>query len=113
MSKPAHTVDLKVLLETLDTTAQALERASAGLQTLRTILTQAEEPAEFNPRDPANKFSDGKLTQRGIEICYRLFDAGHTRYAVGELMEISFSAANNRWHAWQHAGGARREKQAL
>lgn len=101
------------VIEAIDTVASALERAVTGLQTLRNLLEQPEPPAEFDPKDPANKFPDGKLTPRGAEICYRLFDAGHTRYKVGDLMKISFSAATNRYHAWLQAGGIAREKQPL
>jgi hypothetical protein len=101
------------VIDAIDTVTSALERAVTGLQTLRTLLAQPEPPAEFDPKDPANKFPDGKLTPRGAEICYRLFDAGLTRYAVGERMDISFSAATNRYHAWEHAGGLKREKQPL
>ncbi|SEH42537.1 hypothetical protein [Paraburkholderia hospita] len=108
-----HTIDRTAAINAIETVTSALERAVVGLQNLRNILVEAEAAPEFDPKDPANKFSDRKLTPRGIEICYRLFDAGHTRYAVKELMEISFSAADNRWHSWQQAGGAQREKQPL
>ncbi|WP_250530499.1 hypothetical protein [Caballeronia sp. ATUFL_F1_KS4A] len=101
------------VIDAIDAVTSALERALTGLQTLRTLLIQPEPPAEFDPKDPANKFKDGKLTPRGAEICYRLFDAGHTRYAVGALMDISFSAATNRYYSWRDAGGIAREKQPL
>jgi len=106
-------LDSAAVADAIDTVSSALERAIAGLQNLKTLLVQPEAPAEFDPMDPANKFPDGKLTPRGVEICYRLFDAGKTRYAVGAQMGISFSAADNRYAAWQHAGGLEREKQPL
>lgn len=68
---------------------------------------------DFDPRDPLNKLPDGKLTSRGVETCYRLFDSGKTRYAVKEAMDISFGAATHRFHAWQKIGGSNREKQKL
>ena len=105
--------DAVAVVNAIDTVSSALERAITGLQNLKTLLVQPEAPAEFDPMDPANKFPDGKLTPRGVEICYRLFDAGNTRYAVGAQMGISFSAADNRHAAWQHAGGLEREKQPL
>jgi hypothetical protein len=108
-----QTLDSVAVANAIDTVSSALERAVIGLQNLKTLLVQPEPPAEFDPKDPANKFTDGKLTPRGVEICYRLFDAGNTRYAVGALMDISFSAADNRFNAWQHAGGFEREKQPL
>jgi hypothetical protein len=66
--------------------------------------------------DPANKYQVGgleKLTKRGVEICYRLFDAGKTRYAVASLMKISFGAATHRYKAWEKEGGLNRVKQPL
>lgn len=106
-------LDSAAVADAIDTVSNALERAIAGLQNLKTLLVQPEPTAEFDPMDPANKFKDGKLTPRGVEICYRLFDAGKTRYAVGALMGISFSAADNRHAAWEQAGGIEREKQPL
>jgi hypothetical protein len=54
-----------------------------------------------------------KLTPRGIEICYRLFDAGKIRYAGASLMDISFGAATHRFDAWKKLGGADRIKLPL
>ncbi len=90
---PIETLDPVAVANAIDTVSSALERAITGLQNLKNLLVQPEPAAEFDPKDPANKFPDGKLTPRGGEVCYRLFDAGHTRYKVGELMDISFSAA--------------------
>lgn len=110
---PIRTFDPVAVANAIDTVSSALERAITGLQNLKSLLVQPEPPVEFDPKDPANKFPDGKLTPRGAEICYRLFDAGNTRYAVSDLMDISFSAADHRFNAWQHAGGLEREKQLL
>ncbi len=103
----------QAVIEAIDTVTSNLERAMNGLLTLRNLLAEPLPPTEFDPKDPANKFTDGKLTPRGAEICYRLFDAGHTRYAVSKLMDISFSAADNRYNSWHHAGEIEREKQPL
>lgn len=91
----------------------------ASLLLLRDIQPVADQGdgEEFDPSDHAkNKFHVGgldKLTPRGVEICYRLFDAGKTRNAVCTLMEISFGAANHRYNAWLKLGGAGRTKQPL
>ncbi|KQW81823.1 hypothetical protein [Brevundimonas sp. Root1279] len=66
-----------------------------------------------DPKDARNKLPDGKLTPRGVEVCYRLFDAGKTRYAVSEAMGISYGAATYRYGAWEKEGGPDREKQPL
>lgn len=68
---------------------------------------------EFDPKDPRNKLPDGKLTPRGVEICYRLFDQGKTRYAVKEALNISYGAATHRLDAWQKAGGPTRVKMPI
>jgi hypothetical protein len=78
------------------------------LERLRRLLQQ--QTSEFDTRDPRNKLPDGKLSARGVEICYRLFDSGKTRYAIKEAMEISFGAATHRLEAWQKAGGVNRQK---
>ncbi len=112
------TVELDPVCKALDDIASAMERALAGITTLRSLLAPEDQKneAEFDPRDPGNKYAIGgllKLTDRGIEICYRLFDAGKTRYAVKELMDISFGAADHRFKAWEKAGGVNRPKMPL
>jgi hypothetical protein len=102
----------------LDDIASSFERAMAGVASLKAQLVPENNSAtlDFDPKDPANKHTVGgleKFTDRGIEICYRLFDARKTRYAVSELMDISFGAANHRFKAWEKAGGFNRSKQNL
>lgn len=112
------TIELAPVCKALDDIASAMERALAGITTLRALLSPEEQKqeTELDPKDPRNKYEIGglmKLTERGIEICYRLFDAGKTRYAVKELMDISFGAADHRFKAWEKAGGVNREKMPL
>ena len=67
-------------------------------------------------KDSANKYEVGglmNLTRQGIEICYRLFDAAKSQYAVTTLMDISFGAATHRLEAWKKLGGVNRIKQPL
>lgn len=94
-----------------------LSRLSAGLATLSQLVSpQAAAEEEFDPKDPANKYEVGgemKLTERGVEICYRLFDQGKSRYAVSQAMGISYGAANHRLQAWTKAGGPNRERRPL
>lgn len=101
----------------LDSIGAGIEKMSVGLATLRQLLTtEKANDEEFDPKDPKNKYEIGgleKLTPRGVEICYRLFDKGMTRYAVKQAMGISFGAATHRYVAWQKAGGLSREKHAL
>jgi hypothetical protein len=102
----------------IDAITAGLERVTAGFSTLKALLAPPAQsrPVSFDPKDPANKQLIGgleKLTPRGVEICYRLFDAGNSRYAVASLMIISFGAANHRFAAWQKLGGINSVKQPL
>lgn len=108
-----NTTNNAAVVEAIDNINSGLERVMAGFAHLKGLLAPEIEGQEFDPRDPANKLEDGKLTARGIEICYRLFDAGKSKYAVGVEMDISFSAAKHRFEAWQKAGGVDRVKQPL
>jgi hypothetical protein len=94
--------DPKAALDLIDTIHADIER-------LRGLLHASEDLPTFNPKDPRNKSPDGKLTPRGVEVCYRLFDKGKTRYAVKEAMGISFGAATHRLKAWTKAGGTSRK----
>jgi hypothetical protein len=68
---------------------------------------------KFDPANPHNKAPDGKLTEEGVECCYRLFDEGESRYSVARQMKISFAAATHRFNTWRKAGGARRQRALL
>jgi hypothetical protein len=83
----------------------------ADLDRLRGLVQP--RTSEFDPKDSRNKTADGKLTARGEAVCYSLFDAGKTRYAVHEAMGISFGAANYRFGRWQKLGGTSRKKRPL
>ena len=78
-----------------------IDSIQADLDRLRGLIQPP--PPELDPMDPRNKMPDGKLTPRGVEVCYGLFDAGKTRYAVAKAMNISFGAANHRLHALKKA----------
>lgn len=90
---------------------RVIDNMQVELERLRGLL-EPRSP-EFDPGDPRNKAADGKLTPRGVEICYRLFDKGETRYAVSRAMSISFGAASHRQTAWRKAGGVSRKKMRL
>ncbi|PSJ60195.1 hypothetical protein [Pseudaminobacter soli (ex Li et al. 2025)] len=81
------------------------------LQRLRGML---QPPAQkFDPADPRNKTTDGKLTIEGVECCYRMFDEGKSRYSVSQAMKISFAAATHRLNSWRKAGGKKRQRVLL
>lgn len=92
------------------------EQVPTGFTNLKSLLASVQDPSEelnIDPRDPMNKLESGRLTDRGVEVCYRLFDAGKGRNAVGAEMDISFGAATHRFETWKKAGGLDRKKQPL
>lgn len=91
-----------------DAVLDLIDSIQSQLERLRRLVQPQD--FDFDPKDPRNKLPDGKLTPRGVEVCYRLFDAGKTRYAVAEAMGISYGAATHRLDAWEKVGGAGREK---
>lgn len=86
--------------------------ARAELDRLEALFTPAEEGEVVDPRDPRNK-TGRNLSERGVEVIYRLFDQGKTIYAAKEAMQISYSAAKYRHETWEKAGGHGREKAVL
>lgn len=83
----------------------------ADLQRLKSMVEA--EVDQFDPANPHNKASDGKLTEEGVECCYRLFDEGKSRYSVAQQMKISFAAATHRFNAWRKVGGPKRNRALL
>jgi hypothetical protein len=99
--------DLQNLTSLLHATRENMDRIDA-------ILNPDISPPEddLDVANPLNK-SGQTFTVRGTEVCYRLFDAGKTRYAVAKAMNISYGAATYRHHAWHMAGGKTRTRQPL
>jgi hypothetical protein len=87
------------------------DRSCISHERLRRLVKPHRQ--KFDPRDPRNKLPNGKLSERGVEACYRLFDQGKTPYTVGHEMLIAFGSAMHRFKVWQKAGGVNRKKQKL
>jgi hypothetical protein len=83
----------------------------ADLQRLKGMVEQQVE--KFDPANPHNKSPDGKLTEEGVECCYRMFDEGKSRYSVAQQMKISFAAATHRFNNWRKLGGPKRQRTLL
>ena len=64
-------------------------------------LPGAECGVDHHPRDTENKYANGRLTERGIRMCYRLYDLGKSPMAVALLMEMSLRAAKRRQAQWE------------
>ncbi|MDA9491889.1 hypothetical protein XI08_23075 [Bradyrhizobium sp. CCBAU 11361] len=65
---------------------------------------------EYDPYHLRNHFEDKRLTKRGVEICYRLFDLGRSEMAVAHLMRLSLLAVRMRKKMWDKLGGKSRKK---
>lgn len=89
-----------------------IDSITRDLSRLRGLL-QPQELDVGDPKDPRNKTADGKLSERGVEVCYRMYDNGLTRYAVADGMAISYGAATHRFGAWQKAGGQGRTRASI
>jgi hypothetical protein len=61
-----------------------------------------------SPGHPYSSYDDGRLTKRGVEICYRLFDLGKSPLAVANLFRISLVSARKRLGMWKALGGKER-----
>lgn len=68
---------------------------------------------EYDPYYPDNHFEDKRLTKRGVEICYRLFDLEKSEMAVAHLMRLSLLAVKKRKKMWIKLGGKGRKKAEL
>jgi hypothetical protein len=103
-----------VALHDADGIIALLQLVREHLDRIEAMLRPKSNGASDNldPKNPLNK-SGLNLTARGVEVCYRLFDKGMTRYAVKKAMDISYGAATHRHHAWEKHGGKNRERQPL
>jgi hypothetical protein len=77
-------------------------------------LEATEFSGEWHPQHPNTRYEGGRLTKRGIEICYRLFDMGKSNMAVAHITGLSLAAARKRRRMWvelgrtKHGGGLSR-----
>ncbi|NJS13611.1 MAG: hypothetical protein HC788_02105 [Sphingopyxis sp.] len=63
----------------------------------------------YMPFSPHNQYENGRLTARGVEICYRLFDEGKSPMAVAHLMRVTLNSIKKRHQQWRGFGGPKRE----
>lgn len=77
-------------------------------------LKDSELTGLFDPSWPENRYGErGRLTPRGIETCYKLFDMGKSAMAVAHLMDLSLTSARKRERAWRVHGGRGRQTRIL
>ncbi len=102
------TDDLTTILAEIDRMEDSIR---AGFERLRGLVKPHRQ--NLDPSDPRNKLPNGKLSERGVEVCYRLFDEGKTPYTVGLAMDIAFGSAMHRFKNWEKLGGVNRMKSKL
>jgi hypothetical protein len=73
-------------------------------------LEGTEFAGDWDPQHPLSRYDDGRLTARGVEICYRLFDMGKSTMAVAHLTGLSLIAARKRQRMWKALGDVDRVK---
>jgi hypothetical protein len=76
-------------------------------------LRKTEFTGDLEPRHPLNHYDDRRLTKRGLEICFRLFDLDKSPMAVAHLLGLSLIAIKRRYKQWKALGGKRRLKADL
>jgi hypothetical protein len=96
MDEDLKPCDLTTILAEIDRMEQS---TNAGFERLRGLVKPQRQ--NLDPRDPRNKLANGKLSERGVEVCYRLFNEGKTPYTVGNDMDIAFGSAMHRFKSWQ------------
>ena len=89
------------------------EQARINAINIELDLRDTELVDDLSPRHPKNHrynsvHPTGHLTNRGVEICYRLFDLGKRPITVAYLMGMGLRSAEKRQKSWLKAGGAQR-----
>jgi len=87
--------ELKRLRRKIDRQLAKRKRENAEMEG-ELSLKGTDLVGDLDPYHPANQHESGKLTKRGVEICYRLYDLGKSPLAVAYLMHISLKAATKR-----------------
>jgi len=67
------------------------------------------DPSDEDCRDPRNK-NGLNMSPEGLEILFRLLDAGAGYNSAGRKLSITQTAVKNRKKDWEAAGGANRQK---
>lgn len=106
---PTRTVSPEEILMLIADVRKNLDRIEA---LVRPANGADDEDADLDPKSPLNKRGKN-LSERGVEVVYRLYDAGKTRHAVAAALDISFGAADHRHRTWLLAGGKQRQRRPL
>ena len=99
-AEKTYEIELARLRNTIDRQYGKRKRTIRELND-EVALSEAEFWVDYHPRDPENKHANGRLTERGVRMCYRLYDLGKSPIAVALLMEMSLRAAKKRQAQWE------------
>lgn len=104
----ALTSDLRALKRRI---VALMKRRKAAIASLNAELSLegTDLTGELHPRHPLNQYANGRLTSRGEEICYRLFDLGKSQHATAHLMGLALPSIRARFRKWQQIGGRKRK----
>lgn len=104
--------ELKRLRRTIDRQFEKRGRENEALEA-EMSLEGSGLTGDHYPRSVFAAYDDGRLTKRGVEICYRLFDSGKSNEATAHLMGLSLRAIRHRRRLWVALGGIDRAAVAL
>jgi hypothetical protein len=68
---------------------------------------------EAAPNHWYQRYDNGRLTPRGVEVCYRLFDKAYSPVTIAYAMGLSLHAVKKRQKMWAEIGGKKRTKSNL
>ncbi|MGI9503318.1 MAG: hypothetical protein ACR2RE_09720 [Geminicoccaceae bacterium] len=71
-------------------------------------VIRATFAGDEQPMHPYHAYDNGRLTERGAEVCYRMFDAGHSTIAVAYAMGLSLKSVRYRRKKWGALNGPSR-----
>jgi hypothetical protein len=105
----ALTADLRALKRRI---VALMKKRKADIASLNAELSLegTELTDELHPQHPLNQYASGRLTRRGEEICYRLFDLGKSHHATAHLMGLALPSIRARFRKWQQIGGRKRKR---
>ena len=81
-----------------------LEKALQGLEALEQAVSPGGDSQSKNeyPHDPDWFLpNSNNLSPKGVTFINSLFDAGKSRFAISQIMGISYAAVNYRWSKWK------------
>lgn len=102
-------IEINKLLDDLENQIAGLAPEGATSEPKPIFKTPTLEQA----RDTAKNKNGRNLTERGVEILYRLFDDGAGYNRAAKALDITQTAAKHRKSVWENEGGLNRTKRTI